>query len=688
MKLSFPETSVETSDKFVTEAFSLGDQRVIMTLLRSKLYSSPIRTICQEIISNARDAHREVGKSNIPVVVHLPNRLSNVFKVQDFGPGISPDRMKDVFIKYGNSTKRDSDLQTGGFGLGAKSPFSYVDSFSIVTITTEDGKNVRREYCAYIDESQLGAMSLVNESETSDQAGTTIIIPCKEGDKHLFEEGVHHTASFWDVRPTIKGYPEFRWEEYKYQYISDDKTWAVSGNFDSKIIIDGIPYRLQTELICKRDEQSRIISIVNHGIHLFFGSGVLKVTASREDIDYQPDVIKIIRDKLLDINIQLNTVFSKKVSSAANWYNACVELYKLRKDWSHLIDASQIKWNGLPLVGSITFNSSYLRVARFKRDKNKLNYSYLDITPNVLFVDDDTECLKPSSSRVRTLFDQFPDVNHICVVYKLPPDKSDFSDTAAYKAAIKQYHEALEDREKRYNWSKIGLIKLSTIKPKASDIIAQSRLPEMKLYDVNKYSWTTCTAEYDKSGYYVVSTKHGMHIDPNNLEEEHAIDRDEIVSYAKMTRIKIYSIHRNQVSKLGPGWKSLYSKLKDDFDKLMADNNIAKLCSLNYDQLQLLYNLVRMSDLISSITDTGSLAYKVFEIVGSYKKHKHNFELLKMSVFGVFKNQIKKDTSGSNIFNLFRKEYPLINNIYYDSAVVPDCVFYINAKDAAKKGKI
>src|SRR5271170_1134690 len=103
MKLQGHSNKLETN---VTESenqdFSIGDASVIIDILRNRLYEHKIRTTAQEYICNSRDAMREVGKGN-EFEITVPTRLNPVFKVRDFGPGISPDRMTNVFLKYGAS---------------------------------------------------------------------------------------------------------------------------------------------------------------------------------------------------------------------------------------------------------------------------------------------------------------------------------------------------------------------------------------------------------------------------------------------------------------------------------------------------------------------------------------------------------------------------------------------------------
>src|SRR5271157_2965693 len=112
MKLSDVKPYFESSGDLQEHFFSIQDQGMIFDILRSKMYSNPILAICREISSNARDAHREVGKADVPVEIHLPIGLEPEFKVKDFGPGISPDRMLNIFIKYTASTKRGDRKST------------------------------------------------------------------------------------------------------------------------------------------------------------------------------------------------------------------------------------------------------------------------------------------------------------------------------------------------------------------------------------------------------------------------------------------------------------------------------------------------------------------------------------------------------------------------------------------------
>ena len=153
------------------KSFGIKDEAFILQILRTNTYSDPIGSICREVISNCRDSHREAGKAEIPVEVELlEDELSNskrqlVFR--DFGVGLSPERMNEVYSVYGESTKRNSNQFTGGFGLGAKTPFAYTDSFQVKTVYNF----IEYTYQLVIDKSEKGKIIEISKEKTFKVSG-------------------------------------------------------------------------------------------------------------------------------------------------------------------------------------------------------------------------------------------------------------------------------------------------------------------------------------------------------------------------------------------------------------------------------------------------------------------------------------------------------------------------------------
>jgi hypothetical protein len=172
MEFGSTESVLETSDDFKTYETGIQDINIMITLL-TQLYNDLTRIIVQEYAANARDAHREIHKDDVPIDITLPTKLSNELAIRDYGPGISPDRMSNVFVNIGASTKRHDNMQTGGFGIGAKCAFCYQDSFSVDTFI--DG--IHRSY-VFLKAGERGIpqMKEISEEDTIEPNGTLITI--------------------------------------------------------------------------------------------------------------------------------------------------------------------------------------------------------------------------------------------------------------------------------------------------------------------------------------------------------------------------------------------------------------------------------------------------------------------------------------------------------------------------------
>lgn len=325
-----------TSEK--TETLNLNSKKeftidtsnqMIVSILRDKLYSNKVAAVCREVASNSRDANREAGKGNLPITISISSSNSLLdegvsISFRDSGVGISPSRIDNVFLKYGSSTKRDSNNQTGGFGIGAKTPFAYTNEFLISTISEENGVRLHNIYQALISNEggqEVSQLILVSSMETTEETGTEIIVPIKEEDKYEFLEECRKATSLWEVQPTIMYENEiqnlkikdlFNEKDFRVIY-GDYQTSLFDVSYDEMFLeIDGIPYSLSCTKLGRISEDSRrklensflysMISrhsykTVKRNILLCFETGELTLSASREDIEYTEENIKLIISK-------------------------------------------------------------------------------------------------------------------------------------------------------------------------------------------------------------------------------------------------------------------------------------------------------------------------------------------------------------------------------------------------------
>jgi hypothetical protein len=314
-------------------SFSINtDSSIIFEILRNKMYSNKIGSICREISSNARDANREAGRGHVAIDIAIvaPEQAEDQFGIMvtdeciifgDNGIGITPERMEEVFIVYGTSTKTKDNSQTGGFGLGAKTPFAYTDSFTIVTTCDYEGKRMQYTYTAILDSSQKGKMILFDSIEVDDIAtGTKIIIPINgDDDRRAFEKEVLQCTQLWETRPNLKGFNKnYATVQVLESFVDQEGEQRVSiavikDDYDASLYgqmhvfsIDGIVYpisyaQLPQELSFLRQLSPVVIKKkgkdpiqVNACCILHFDTGELSVSANREQLQFDTRTIEMI----------------------------------------------------------------------------------------------------------------------------------------------------------------------------------------------------------------------------------------------------------------------------------------------------------------------------------------------------------------------------------------------------------
>jgi hypothetical protein len=106
----------------------ISDSAEFFQILSSTLYSDQKLAVARETLCNAWDAHVEAGCTDTPIRITI---ASDKITIRDYGKGIHRDQIGPIYGVYGNSTKKNDGLQTGGFGLGCKAPFAYTDHFQV-----------------------------------------------------------------------------------------------------------------------------------------------------------------------------------------------------------------------------------------------------------------------------------------------------------------------------------------------------------------------------------------------------------------------------------------------------------------------------------------------------------------------------------------------------------------------------
>ena len=197
MKLDTTPQDVTVAGNFETSAFGMEASAHAFDIIADKIYTHKVRAVIREISCNAHDAHIEAGNPD-PFDVHLPTSLEPWFSVRDYGVGLSDDDVRFVFCNTFKSTKQDTNSQIGCLGLGSKSPFCLVDSF---TVKSWYG-GMERTYSCYRDEQRKPNVALLTEVASDEPNGIEVSLSI-EGRVHDFENDSVKVFQYWSYTPNI-----------------------------------------------------------------------------------------------------------------------------------------------------------------------------------------------------------------------------------------------------------------------------------------------------------------------------------------------------------------------------------------------------------------------------------------------------------------------------------------------------
>jgi len=367
MKLEQTQHNIESTG-VLNEAFfgiSLNDQSHILSILRDKLYSDKILAVVREYCANAVDAHIDAGKSDLPIKVTLPDRLTPHFIVRDYGIGLTENEIFKLYIQYGASTKRASNDAIGQLGLGCKAAFAYTDSFT-VTSWIDNTKSV---YHAFIDETDIGKIVKLSVEPSDEKAGIEIKLAVKDQDYNVFTERATRLFKYFDVQPeTNKHIPKLE------HGISGTFWWIPKGdNYYSTpmAIMGNIPYPIAWQQITPHlSEMGLDQRILSNAIQakpvLKFKIGDLSISASREALEYTDKTIGSIKIALLRFVSELKTIFATAINKAKTIFEARKLYANLSNELNYYLRTLlSSTWNNIDLKDGVLIDSSYHKHFRY-----------------------------------------------------------------------------------------------------------------------------------------------------------------------------------------------------------------------------------------------------------------------------------------------------------------------------------
>jgi hypothetical protein len=305
---------------------SADDMHKLWDLLQNP-YKNPIGAIVREYVSNSFDAHAEAEfiknndmtsirneysiyndvsdadilelKKHLEVydndAVHVKiakDQSGWYWSTEDFGVGLSPSRVTDVFCSYLKSTKEDTNNVIGAFGIGSKSGLSYTD---IVYIRTRYNGT---EYQYFLRRGEkVPRLDKLSECNTTERNGTQIKIYIKESrdrygtmrleDNRFREECEKQLAYFdnvyFDGCNLDNDYRILRGENWLYNTANH----PFSG---LHMCLGKVAYPIDWDILGAEK--------IHFHAALKFEIGELDIIQTREDVKYTPRTKKAILDKI------------------------------------------------------------------------------------------------------------------------------------------------------------------------------------------------------------------------------------------------------------------------------------------------------------------------------------------------------------------------------------------------------
>lgn len=296
MKLN-SSLNTETNCTLKETSFSIKSSPIAFDILSNKLYSNPILAIVRELLCNAYDSHVVAGTTDIPIDVIFPNNLESNFIIRDYGTGLSKEAIYELYTTFFSSNKCNSNLLTGGFGLGSKTPFAYTSSFTVTSyynsieykylITKKDGYPVIYE---------------ISSNSTTEHNGLKISIPVDKNHSSsvFFEEFKKYISYIPEIK--INSNKEYTYPITVYTNNNVKCYYNVKRNREYVYIKQGqniysvclSNYKIQKEYYSILSNIANYLDIV-----IEVPIGTINITPNREQLSSELKNIKTIENLLL-----------------------------------------------------------------------------------------------------------------------------------------------------------------------------------------------------------------------------------------------------------------------------------------------------------------------------------------------------------------------------------------------------
>lgn len=359
----------ETDD--IEMSFDVKGQAKLAAILID-LYSDLWSAIIREYAANGWDSHVSAGQKR-PIELTLPSIKDPVFRVKDYGVGMSLEDIREIYSKYGASTKDMDNDQIGAYGLGCKSALSVSPAFTVTAVKN----GVKTVVIVSREENSLGKIKPVMQVDTDEANGVEVSIAI-DADIKEFEEKAAQVFFTWpkgsvliNGKPPVKsiydaaqflhlGNEAYMSHKRSTTYYSDDTKGLLINMGGIGYPVNDQQYSVLLDTAHRRGSVSRG-SIAKHKLVLTVPLGSVDLVPSREGIRWSQKSTDTVVTKLKQTMGLVVSSIQKKIDvieNRADLFSA--EIFDLGQSFPSYFTSGDLKWKGEEFPKKLGFETTVL----------------------------------------------------------------------------------------------------------------------------------------------------------------------------------------------------------------------------------------------------------------------------------------------------------------------------------------
>lgn len=306
------KTSTEIKGNFKTRGFTIKPTKEAFKMWASGVYQHKVRAVIRELACNAVDAHTTSGVDR-PHNIHLPTQLEPWFAVRDFGNGLSPQEMEDVYLVVFNSTKQDSNELIGSFGIGRLSFYAIADSAIIHSYQN----GTKSSYSLFTDEDGLPAMAELCVVDTNEPDGLEVVVATNRLEE--FKREAVNVFQYFKSLPNINlSEIVTQIEEAKTSYKFIGEGFALNSGYGTiKAVMGSVAYEVPSNY-----------SIGCEG-YVEFEIGDLAINPGREHLSLDDATKTALSNRLAEVKGGIATLIEAEIDALPTAFKRAVRFKEL-----------------------------------------------------------------------------------------------------------------------------------------------------------------------------------------------------------------------------------------------------------------------------------------------------------------------------------------------------------------------